>query len=52
MKCIAECKDKDVLRGKVAGILELITGFFSLYLGFISGCLLFFSRKGIENEES
>ena len=34
VKCIAECKDKDVLRGKVAGILELITGFFSLYLGF------------------
>ena len=34
VKCIGECKDIKVLKGKVAGILELITGFFSIYLCF------------------
>lgn len=34
VKCIAECHDIPVLREKVAGILELVTGFFSIYLCF------------------
>jgi succinate-acetate transporter protein len=34
VKCIGECKDIKILEGKVAGILELITGFFSIYLCF------------------
>ena len=34
VKCIGECKDYKILKGKVAGILELITGFFSIYLCF------------------
>ena len=34
VKCIGECKDIKVLKGKIAGILELVTGFFSIYLCF------------------
>ena len=34
VKCIGESKDIKILKGKVAGILELITGFFSIYLCF------------------
>ena len=34
VKCIGECKDIKILKEKVAGILELITGFFSIYLCF------------------
>lgn len=34
VKCIGECIDSKVCKGKIAGILELITGFFSIYLSF------------------
>ena len=34
VKCIGECIDNNSLRGKTAGISELVTGFFSLYLCF------------------
>lgn len=34
VKCIGECKDSDILKMKVSGILELVTGFLSLYLCF------------------
>ena len=34
IKCIEECIDGDIWKGRVAGILELVTGFFSIYLCF------------------
>ena len=34
VRCIGECKDIDILNKKVSGILELVTGFSSLYLCF------------------
>ena len=34
IRCIGECRDINVLNKKVSGILELVTGFLSLYLCF------------------
>ena len=34
IKCIEECTDDKIWKGRVAGILELVTGFFSIYLCF------------------
>ena len=34
VRCIGECKDWDNLNGLISGILEMITGFLSLYLCF------------------
>jgi len=34
LKCIGECRDIDVLKNKVSGILELVTGFCSIYICF------------------
>ena len=34
VKCIGECKNSEVLKMNVSGILELVTGFLSLYLCF------------------
>ena len=34
IRCIGECKNWDVLNGMVSGILELVSGFLSLYLSF------------------
>ena len=34
VRCIGECRNWDVLNGLVSGILELVSGFLSLYLSF------------------
>lgn len=34
LKCIGECRDINILKNKISGILELVTGFFSIYICF------------------